>query len=77
MEAVRSQPRVAIRAWRLLAVALFVLVLMIGGAAGYALRLATAPTQTIVHTAQAPAVSDQSSGPQCPVLPGPYHIKAC
>jgi hypothetical protein len=40
------------------------LVLVIGGASGYALRLTTAPTQTIVRTVPAPAVSApvQSAG---------------
>ncbi|MGA8015571.1 MAG: hypothetical protein WCB85_06605 [Candidatus Dormiibacterota bacterium] len=62
MEAVRSQPSIPVRSWRLVAVTLLFLVLVIGGAAGYALRLTTAPTQTIVRTVPAAAAAVQPAG---------------
>ena len=82
MEAVRSQPTLAIRTWRLLATSLLFLALVIGGAAGYAVRLTTAPAQTIVHTVTVPAVSvsDQSSqsiSASCVHLPPPLPGKGC
>ncbi len=82
MEAVRSQPSVPIRAGRLLATVLLFLVLVIGVAAGYAVRLTTSPTQTIVRTVTAPTASvsdqsDQSISASCVHLAPPLHGKAC
>lgn len=82
MEAVRTQPTMAIRTWRLLATSLLFLALVIGGTAGYAVRLTTSPTQTIVRTVTAPAASvsdqsDQSISASCVHLPPPLLGKGC
>jgi hypothetical protein len=79
MEAVRSQPRPTTRAWRLIAASALLLLMLIGGAAGYVVRLATAPTSTIAPTGSSSsfAPSDTTSGDQCLGLPSRLHGAAC
>jgi hypothetical protein len=64
----------AIRTWQVLATAILLLALLIGGTGGYLIRLATAPAQTVVRTISQPAAAfpaetgGSSAQPACVVI---------
>jgi hypothetical protein len=66
------------RAWELLAVAALLVALAIGGAAGYAIRLATAPTVNLTKVVSSHPSSNGAAGaPVCAKLPDVAKGAAC